>query len=494
MSHVLHRVQGLFALCAFAVTLGASGVALAQEAATEPIASVTAETTTPPAADAAPIAAEASTQTPDPAAAAPVEPAEEAAGPTLLPHQAALEIDAAGTAWLGTSTALVLLMTLPGLALFYGGMVRRKNVIATITQSVGVFAVVSLVWFIAGYSIAFSANPNEALQPYVGGLGVVFLDGVSLQTANALLPGIPEFLFISFQMTFAIITPALITGAFAERFKYSALLLFTALWSLLVYAPICHWVWGGGFLGSDGVLDFAGGTVVHINSGVAGLVCALFLGRRKGYGTETIVAHNPVLTMIGASLLLVGWIGFNAGSAGAANDLMGVALLNTLLAAAAAALSWKIIEVIEKRKVSLIGMLSGVVAGLVAITPAAGFVEPKGAVLIGILAGPVCYVSSIWLKKLLRYDDSLDAFGLHGVGGLVGALLTGVFASTAINALGEGANVSTQLMGVAWTIVYSAVGTFVILMICKFTTGLRVTDAQEAEGLDTTLHGEALEH
>lgn len=295
-------------------------------------------------------------------------------------------------------------------------------------------------------------------------------------------------------MTFAIITPALITGAFAERFKYSALLLFTALWSLLVYAPICHWVWGGGFLGSDGVLDFAGGTVVHINSGVAGLVCAIFLGRRKGYGTEPIVAHNPVLTMIGASMLLVGWIGFNAGSAGAANDLMGVALLNTLLAAAAAALSWKVIEVIEKRKVSLIGMLSGVVAGLVAITPAAGFVEPKGAVIIGLLAGPVCYVSSIWLKKLLRYDDSLDAFGLHGVGGLVGALLTGVFASTAINSLGEGANIPTQALGVAWTIVYSAVGTFVILVICKFTTGLRVTDAQEAEGLDTTLHGEGLEH
>ncbi len=416
------------------------------------------------------------------------------AAPALLGHQAPLVLDSAGTSWLGASTALVLLMTLPGLALFYGGMVRKKNVIATITQSVGVFAVVSLVWFIAGYSLAFGKNSSGALQPFIGSLDMLFLNGVSLKTANALLPGIPEFLFIAFQMTFAIITPALITGAFAERFKYSALLLFTALWSLLVYAPICHWVWGGGFLGSAGVLDFAGGAVVHVNSGVAGLVCAIVLGRRKGYGTEAITAHNPVLTMIGASLLLVGWIGFNAGSAGAANELMGVALLNTLLAAAAAALTWKIVEYIEKKKVSLIGMLSGVVAGLVAITPAAGFVDPKGAVIIGLIAGPACYASSVWIKKLLRYDDSLDAFGIHGAGGLIGALLTGVFATTAINSLSEGANVGAQALGLLWTIVYSAIGTLIILMICKFTTGLRVSEAEEAAGLDTSLHGEALEH
>ncbi|WP_295173609.1 ammonium transporter, partial [uncultured Brevundimonas sp.] len=352
----------------------------------------------------------------------------------------------------------------------------------------------SLVWFIAGYSLAFGKNESAGLQPFIGSLDMLFLNGVSLKTANALLPGIPEFLFISFQMTFAIITPALITGAFAERFKYSALLLFTALWSLLVYAPICHWVWGGGFLGSAGVLDFAGGAVVHVNSGVAGLVCAIFLGRRKGYGTEVITAHNPVLTMIGASLLLVGWIGFNAGSAGAANDLMGVALLNTMLAAAAAALTWKVVEYIEKKKVSLIGMLSGVVAGLVAITPAAGFVDPKGAVIIGLIAGPACYASSVWIKKLLRYDDSLDAFGIHGAGGLIGALLTGVFATTAINSLSEGANVGAQALGLLWTIVYSAVGTLIILFICKFTTGLRVSEAEEAAGLDTSLHGEALEH
>jgi len=417
-----------------------------------------------------------------------------AALPALAQDAAAPTVDKGDVAWLLTATLLVLMMALPGLALFYGGMVRRKNVIATITQSVGVFAVVSLVWFIAGYSLAFGANPSEGLQPFVGSLDMLFLNNVSLQTANGLLPGIPEFLFIAFQMTFAIITPALVTGAFAERMKYSALLLFTALWSLLVYAPICHWVWGGGFLGSAGVLDFAGGAVVHVNSGVAGLVCAIFLGRRKGYGVEPINPHNPVLTMIGASLLLVGWIGFNAGSAGAANELMGVALLNTVLAAAAAALTWKIIELIEKKKVSLIGMLSGVVAGLVAITPAAGFVDPKGAVIIGLIAGPVCYISSVWIKKLLRYDDSLDAFGIHGAGGLIGALLTGVFATTAINSLSEGANVGAQAIGLAWTIAYSAVGTFIILVICKFTTGLRVSEAEEAAGLDTSLHGEALEH
>ncbi|RZJ94565.1 MAG: ammonium transporter, partial [Brevundimonas sp.] len=375
-----------------------------------------------------------------------------------------------------------------------GGMVRRKNVIATITQSVGVFAVVTVLWCAIGYTLAFGVNPDPALQPYIGGFEALFLNGIGLESANALLPGIPEFVFLTFQMTFAIITPALVTGAFAERMKYSALLLFTALWTVLIYAPIAHWVWGGGFLGSAGVLDFAGGAVVHVNSGVAGLVCAIFLGRRKGYGTEPITPHNPVLTMIGASLLLVGWIGFNAGSAGAANGLMGVALINTILAAAAAALTWKLVEVIEKRKASLIGMLSGIVAGLVAITPAAGFVDPKGAFIIGAIAGPVCYISSVWIKKLLRYDDSLDAFGIHGAGGLLGALLTGVFASTAINSLSEGANIPTQAIGLAWTIAYSAVGTLIILIICKFTVGLRVSAAAEEEGLDTTLHGESLDH
>ena len=490
MTKIWNRLPGIVALGLLTAALFAAGGAFATPVDT--VAAITVETASPT--PAAPAAGVSDSATETPAETETVTVIDDEPSPILLAHQAPLELDAAGTAWLGTSTALVLLMTLPGLALFYGGMVRRKNVIATITQSVGVFAVVCLVWFIAGYSIAFGANDSAELQPYVGGLDMLFLNGVTLDTANGLLPGIPEFLFIAFQMTFAIITPALITGAFAERFKYSALLLFTALWSLLVYAPICHWVWGGGFLGSAGVLDFAGGAVVHVNSGVAGLVCALFLGSRKGYGVDTITAHNPVLTMIGASLLLVGWIGFNAGSAGAADGLMAVALLNTILAAAAAALTWKIIEFIEKKKMSLIGMLSGVVAGLVAITPAAGFVDPKGAVIIGLIAGPVCYVASIWIKKLLRYDDSLDAFGIHGAGGLAGALLTGIFATTMINGASEGAHVATQALGLAWTIAYSAVGTFVILLVCKFTTGLRVTESQEDEGLDSHLHGEVLDH
>ena len=463
MSHLSKTWRGAIALACLAGGLAVAGGALASVAAeaAQTIAEV-AETASEPA-------------------------------PALFSHQVPLELDAAATSWLGTSTALVLLMTLPGLALFYGGMVRRKNVIATITQSVAAFAVVTLVWFVAGYSIAFGVNPDEGLNRFVGSLDAVFLNGVSKDTAYSALPGIPEYLWLSFQLTFAIITPALITGAFAERIKYSGLLLFLGLWSLIVYAPIAHWVWGGGFLGAGGVLDFAGGAVVHVNSGVAGLVCALFLGARKGYGVEPITAHNPVLTMIGASLLLVGWIGFNAGSAGAADGLMGVALINTLLAAAAGSLSWKVIERIEKRKYSLIGVLSGIVAGLVAITPAAGFVDPKGAVIIGLIAGPVCYVASVWLKKLLKYDDSLDAFGLHGAGGLVGALLTGVFASTAINDLSADATVWAQFMGLVWTIVWSAIGTLIVLFICKYTTGLRVKEEVEDDGLDTHLHGEALE-
>lgn len=477
MSQLRQRLPGVAALCLLTLMLFAGGGAFASAPVTAPAAAV-AEAVEDSGAGAA------ATTTAD------AEP--EAAAPVLLPHQAALELDSAGTAWLGTSTALVLLMTLPGLALFYGGMVRRKNVIATITQSVGVFAVATLVWFVAGYSLAFTNGGGS--NAFIGSLDAVFLNGVTMETAHSLLPGVPEFLFLAFQLTFAIITPALITGAFAERIKYSGLLLFTALWSLIVYAPIAHWVWGGGFLGSMGVLDFAGGAVVHVNSGVAGLVCALFLGSRKGYGQVPIIAHNPVLTMIGASLLLVGWIGFNAGSAGAANNLMAVALINTILAAAAASLTWKLVEVMEKKKPSLIGVLSGLVAGLVAITPAAGFVDPKGAVIIGLIAGPACYASSVWIKKLLKYDDSLDAFGIHGAGGLVGALLTGVFAAGAINSLSDGATLSAQAIGLAWTILYSAVATLIVLFICKYTTGLRVTDAQEDEGLDTHLHGEALDH
>ncbi len=421
------------------------------------------------------------------------------AAPALLSHQAPLELDGSATGWILTSTALVLLMTLPGLALFYGGMVRRKNVIATITQSLGVAAVVTLAWFAAGYSLSFGVGQpigsysGDEVNSVIGSLEAAFLRGVTPETAHAVAPALPEYLWIAFQMTFAIITPALVTGAFAERLKYSGLLLFTGLWTLLVYAPICHWVWGGGFLGAAGVLDFAGGAVVHVNSGVAGLVCAVFLGARKGYGVSPIVAHNPVLTMIGASLLLVGWIGFNAGSAWAADSIASVALLNTLLAAMAASLTWKIVEVIEKRKPSLIGVLSGLIAGLVAITPAAGFVDPMGAVIIGLIAGPVCYAASVWIKKLLRYDDSLDAFGIHGAGGVAGAILTGVFASTAVNAAGADADVMKQLWGLGVTAGWSAGVTFLILIVCKFTTGLRVSESQEDDGLDGHLHGDVLE-
>lgn len=427
-----------------------------------------------------------------------------AAAPTmpdsaLLAHQTTLALDGAATSWILTSTALVLLMTLPGLALFYGGMVRRKNVIATITQSLGVASVVTLAWFIAGYGLSFGvgqpigAYSGDEVQSYIGSFQAMFLNGVTPTTAHRLAPGLPEYLWIAFQLTFAIITPALIAGAFAERIKYSGLLLFTGLWTLLVYAPICHWVWGGGFLGAAGVLDFAGGAVVHVNAGVAGLVCAIFLGARKGYGKDIIVAHNPVLTMIGASLLLVGWIGFNAGSAWTADAIASVAILNTILAAMAGSLTWKIVEVMEKRKPSLIGVLSGLIAGLVAITPAAGLVDPKGAVIIGLASGPVCYAASVWIKKLLRYDDSLDAFGIHGAGGILGALLTGVFASAAVNGVAEGATVAKQAWGLGVTIGWSAVVTFLILIVCKFTTGLRVTAAQEDEGLDGHLHGEVME-
>jgi len=295
-----------------------------------------------------------------------------------------------------------------------------------------------------------------------------------------------------YQMTFAIITPALICGAFAERFKFSALLLFTALWSVIVYAPIAHWVWGGGFLGGMGIMDFAGGTVVHINAGVAGLVCAIVLGPRKGYGQENMAPNNLVYTMIGASLLWVGWFGFNAGSSVGANALAGAAMTNTQVATAAAALAWMVVEWFDRKKPGMLGLASGAVAGLVAVTPASGFVNPVGALVIGLAAGVGCYYSAVYLKKVFKYDDSLDAFGVHGIGGLIGAILTGVFADAKIQALPAGHGVLTQIEGSLGTIVWSGVFTFVILMICKYTTGLRVSEEAEVEGLDSALHGEAL--
>ena len=434
--------------------------------------------------DAAPAAAAAPTTEAAPAAAAPAVAAPaEAAKPKL---------DTGDTAWLLTSTALVLMMTIPGLALFYGGMVRKKNIIATVAQSFVITCLISVIWMVAGYSLAFSSNPNTTLNGFIGGLGNIMLHNVSMDSANALAPTIPEYVFVMFQMTFAIITPALITGAFAERMKFSATVLFMVLWSLIVYAPIAHAVWGGGMLGSDGVLDFAGGTVVHINAGIAGLVCCLVLGKRKGYGTENMAPHNLVLTMIGASLLWVGWFGFNAGSAVASNALAGVAMLNTQVATAAAALAWMFIEWFDRKKPGMLGLASGAVAGLVAITPAAGFVNPTGALIIGVVGGGVAYFGAVYLKKLLKYDDSLDVFGVHGLAGIAGALLTGVLADPKINSLGEGASLMKQVTGVGATVIYSGVATFVILMICKFTTGLRVSEEGEVEGLDQSQHGEAL--
>lgn len=409
----------------------------------------------------------------------------------LLNHQAPLALNEASSAWILTSTALVLLMTLPGLALFYGGMVRRKNVISTIAQSTAALAIVTVLWFAVGYSLSFGTGP-DATNGFVGGLQAVLLNGVGTGTAHSLAPGLPEFLWIAYQLTFAIITPALIAGAFAERMKFSATILFFVLWHLIVYAPICHQVWGGGWMGSLGVLDFAGGAVVHVNAGIAGLVCALVLGPRHGFGRDNMAPHNLAFTAIGTGLLLVGWLGFNGGSAWAADGIAAVAAFNTLLAAAAAAMGWTAVEWFDHKRPTLLGMLSGIVAGLVGITPAAGFVDPKGAFLIGILSGPACYAGAVWLKRALKYDDSLDAFGVHGVGGIVGALLTGVFASAAINPVGDGANILNQAIGLVAVIAWSGIGTWIILIICKFTTGLRVSREDEIEGLDYTQHGESI--
>lgn len=409
----------------------------------------------------------------------------------LMDHQVALSLDTGATAWILAATALVLMMTLPGLALFYGGMVRKKNIISVIAQSTAAFALVTVLWFMVGYSLSFGKGP-EALNGFVGGLQAAFFNGITPRTAHALLPGLPELLFASFQLTFAIITPALIAGAFAERMKFSASLLFFGLWHLIVYAPICHQVWGGGYLGGLGVLDFAGGAVVHVNAGVAGLICCLVLKPRHGFGRDNMAPSNLAYTAIGTGLLLVGWLGFNAGSAGAADGLAAAAAFNTILAAATAALGWLTVEWIETRRATLLGLLSGIVAGLVAITPAAGFVDPKGAFFIGLVAGPACYAGAVWLKRLLKYDDSLDAWGIHGIGGIIGALLTGLFASVAVNPLAEGATIGKQAIGLIGVMAWSAVGTFLVLMICRFTTGLRVTKEQEVEGLDYTLHGETL--
>ncbi len=408
-----------------------------------------------------------------------------AAGPALAQDG----LDSGDTAWMLTATALVLMMTVPGLALFYGGMVRRKNVLAMMMQSFAICALASVVWTVIGYSLAFAEG-----NAVIGGLGHVMLAGVGVDSLSG---SIPLALDVMFQMTFAIITPALITGAFADRMKFSAMVPFMALWIVVVYAPVAHWVWGGGFLGGDGVLDFAGGTVVHVNAGVAGLVAAIVLGPRRGYGSDNMAPHNLTLSIIGASLLWVGWFGFNAGSAYAADGSAAMAMLVTQIASAAATLSWLFAEWWLRGKPSVLGAVSGAVGGLVAITPAAGFVGPGGALVIGLVAGAACLWGATWLKRAFAYDDSLDVFGVHGVGGLVGAVLTGVFAVEAIGGTpglieGNPAQVGTQVYGVLATVLYSAVATWLLLLAVRAVVGLRVKEEHEVEGLDLTLHGETV--
>jgi Amt family ammonium transporter len=400
------------------------------------------------------------------------------------------ELSAGDTAWMLTATALVLFMTIPGLSLFYAGMVRAKNVLSVLMQCFTITALMTILWALYGYSIAFGGE-----GAYWGGIDKLFLRGV---TVDSLSGSIPETVFMTFQMTFAIITPALIVGAFAERMKFSAMLWFMGLWLTLVYAPITHWVWGdGGWLGDLGILDFAGGTVVHINAGIAGLVAALVLGKRKGYPTSPMPPHNLGYTMIGAAMLWVGWFGFNAGSELAADGTAGMAMAVTQIATAAAALGWMFCEWLSHGKPSVLGIASGAVGGLVAITPASGYVGPMGALAIGIAAGVGCFLAATNLKRKIGYDDSLDVFGVHAVGGIIGALLTGVFAAETLGGVGFGSGISsigeqiqTQALGIIATIVYTGVVSFILLKVIDGVMGLRVNEEQEAEGLDVALHDE----
>ncbi len=415
----------------------------------------------------------------------------QAAAPAEAP-----KLDSGDTAWMLTSTALVLMMTIPGLALYYGGMVRKMNVLATVMQSFAVTCLVTVLWAVVSYSLAFTEG-----NAVFGGFTRVLLMGMGSDAVNPLAKTIPESVYMCFQMTFAIITPALICGAFADRMKFSALLWFIGLWAVLVYAPIAHWVWGpGGFLNDAGILDFAGGTVVHINSGVAGLMACLVMGKRRGYPSEPMPPHNLVLSVIGASLLWVGWFGFNAGSATAANAAAGMAMAVTQIATATAALTWMFVEWGLRGKPSVLGIISGAVAGLVAITPASGFVDPRGALIIGIAAGAFCYWGATGLKHALGYDDSLDAFGVHGVGGTVGAILTGVLAGAAVGGEGHSGlidgnphQVLIQLYGVGCTVAYDAIVSLILLKLIDLTLGLRVDLDTEREGLDLAIHGEVVQ-
>ena len=439
-------------LFAFFALLLAGGAALAQAAAPEVVAAASAA-----------------------AAAAPV------------PH-----IDSGDTAWMLTSTLLVILMIVPGLALFYGGLARSKNMLSVLVQVFVVFSLISILWAVYGYSLAFSGDGN-----FFGGFDKLFLKGVTPDSIGA-LPTVPEYVFIAFQGTFAAITCCLIVGAFAERIRFSAVLLFMAIWFTLSYVPMAHIVWGGGLLAKDGALDFAGGTVVHINAGIAGLVGAYMVGKRLGFGREAFTPHSLTLTMVGASLLWVGWFGFNAGSAGAANAQAGLAFVNTVLATAAATLAWSAGEALHKGKASMLGAASGAVAGLVAVTPAAGFVGPMGSIVIGAVAGFACIWGVGGLKRMLKADDAFDVFGVHGLGGIIGAILTGVFAAQSLGGTGGaspdtfamGAQVWIQVKSVLFTIVWSGVVSFIAYKVVDLLVGLRVSEEQEREGLDISSHGE----
>jgi Amt family ammonium transporter len=416
------------------------------------------------------------------------------AGPVLAQAApAAPKIDAGDTAWIISATGLVLMMSIPGLALFYSGMVRKKNVLATMAQTFAAVALGSVVWMVVGYSLAFTGE-----GAVIGTFDRVFLKGMGMDAIHPLAKTIPESLFMIYQMTFALITVALVAGSVADRMRFSAFLWFILLWLLIVYVPIAHWVWGGGFLGGAGVVDFAGGLVVHLNCGVAGLVACYLLGARRGYGSENLAPYNLSLAVIGTGLLWVGWLGFNGGSALSAGPRAAYAIVATHLAACAGVLAWMFLEWWDRGKPSVLGIISGAVAGLGTITPASGFVAPWHGIVIGLIAGAVCYWACTKLKQKLGYDDSLDVFGVHGVGGATGTILVGVFAVAAIGDTaglieGNAKQVAVQLYGVAATLVWAAIGTFVVLKVIGFFVPLRVRDEDERVGLDVTLHGESLQ-
>ncbi|WP_284336111.1 ammonium transporter [Comamonas sp. NoAH] len=421
--------------------------------------------------------------------------AQEAAPAVAAVAEAAVEaapaLDSGDTAWMLTSTMLVILMIIPGLALFYGGLVRSKNMLSVLAQVFTIFSLITVLWAIYGFSLTFGGEGK-----FYGNFSKLFLAGITPDTISSALSTIPEYVFAAFQSTFAAITVALIVGAFAERIKFSAVMIFSVLWFTFSYIPMAHMVWGGGLLAEDGALDFAGGTVVHINAAVAGLVGAYMVGKRIGFGKEALPPHSLTLTMVGASLLWVGWFGFNAGSAGAANGTAGLAFINTILATGAAAVAWIVAESMHKGKASMLGAASGAVAGLVTITPAAGFVGPMGSIVMGLIAGPLCLWGVSGLKRMLKVDDVCDVFGVHGVGGILGAILTGVFCAAGLGGVEpEGFNMAhqvwVQFKSVIVTIVWCGVVSFICFKIADILVGLRVAEDAEREGLDITSHGES---